>query len=77
MASKKIITVFGATGKQGGSIVEKFISDPKLKDEWAVRGVTRDVSKDSAKALASRGVEVVSVSTSRGLGRTVEFSLTP
>ncbi|EHA49387.1 hypothetical protein MCOR27_001382 [Pyricularia oryzae] len=60
MASKKIITVFGATGKQGGSIVEKFISDPKLKDEWAVRGVTRDVSKDSAKALASRGVEVVS-----------------
>ncbi|TLS23865.1 hypothetical protein PpBr36_08991 [Pyricularia pennisetigena] len=60
MPSKKIITVFGATGNQGGSIVEKFISDPKLKDEWAVRGVTRDVSKDSAKKLASRGVEVVS-----------------
>ncbi|TLD29075.1 hypothetical protein PspLS_04187 [Pyricularia sp. CBS 133598] len=60
MVSRKIITVFGATGKQGGSIVEKFISDPTLKDEWAVRGVTRDVSKDSAKKLASRGVEVIS-----------------
>ncbi|KAF4878635.1 hypothetical protein K4K49_003657 [Colletotrichum sp. SAR 10_70] len=58
--SKKIITVFGATGAQGGSVVDIFLNDPKLKAEWAVRGVTRDTTKDSSKALASKGVEVVS-----------------
>ncbi|TDZ32055.1 NmrA-like family domain-containing protein 1 [Colletotrichum spinosum] len=58
--SQKIITVFGATGLQGGSVVNIFLSDPKLKSEWAVRGVTRDTTKDSSKALAARGVEVVS-----------------
>ncbi|KXH25367.1 NmrA-like family protein [Colletotrichum nymphaeae SA-01] len=57
--AKRVITVFGSTGNQGGAIVRTFLSDPKLKNEWAVRGVTRDVSKDSAKALASLGVEVV------------------
>ncbi|KAK2596979.1 hypothetical protein N8I77_012857 [Diaporthe amygdali] len=59
MASKKIITVFGATGKQGGSIVRTFLNDPKLKDAWAVRGVSRSVEGDGAKKLAAQGVEVV------------------
>ncbi|OLN84354.1 NmrA-like family domain-containing protein 1-like protein 5 [Colletotrichum chlorophyti] len=58
--AKKIITVFGATGLQGGSVVDIFLKDAKLKSEWAVRGVTRDVTKDSAKALEAKGVEVVS-----------------
>lgn len=62
MSGKKIITVFGATGNQGGSVVETFLNDPKLKNEWAVRGITRDISKDSSKKLAAKGVEVVSVS---------------
>ncbi|KAH7027706.1 NmrA-like family protein [Microdochium trichocladiopsis] len=59
MASKKILTIFGATGAQGGGIISTFLHDAKLKNEWALRGVTRDVSKDSAKKLASQGVEVV------------------
>ncbi|TGJ88311.1 hypothetical protein E0Z10_g493 [Xylaria hypoxylon] len=59
MPAKRIITVFGATGNQGGAIVKHFLSDPKLNDAWIVRGVTRDVSKDSAKKLASQGAEVV------------------
>lgn len=61
MASKKIITVFGATGKQGGSIVRMFLNDPKLKDSWAVRGVSRSVEGDGAKKLSAQGVEVVAV----------------
>jgi uncharacterized protein YbjT (DUF2867 family) len=65
MSAKKIITVFGATGNQGGSVVETFLNDPKLKDEWAIRGITRDVTKDSSRRLAEKGVEVVSVSTTR------------
>ncbi|ROT42288.1 NmrA-like family protein [Sodiomyces alkalinus F11] len=57
--SKNIITVFGATGKQGGSVVDIFLNDPKLKNDWTVRAVTRDTSSDRAKALAPKGVEVV------------------
>ncbi|KAI1147402.1 NmrA-like family-domain-containing protein [Nemania diffusa] len=60
MSAKRIITVFGATGKQGGAVVKHFLNDPKLSSAWAVRGVTRDVSKESAKKLASQGAEVVS-----------------
>lgn len=60
--SKRIITVFGATGKQGGSVVKKFLEDPKLQPEWSIRGVTRDVSSASAKALTAKGVEMVTVS---------------
>ena len=62
MAGKKIITVFGATGGQGGSVADIFLKDPKLNSEWTVRAVTRDVTKDSAKKLQSAGAEVVSVS---------------
>ncbi|KAI0506944.1 NMRAL1 protein [Xylaria bambusicola] len=59
MSAKRIITVFGATGKQGGAIVKTFLNDPELNSTWTVRAVTRDVSKDSAKTLASQGAEVV------------------
>lgn len=63
--TKKIITVFGATGHQGGSIVSTFLNDPVLKNEWAVRAVTRDATKASALELAKKGVEVVSVSVTK------------
>ena len=61
MASKKIITVFGATGKQGGSVVRSILSDPTATSQFHVRAVTRDLSKDGAKSLASLGAEVVFV----------------
>lgn len=57
--TKKIIVVVGATGGQGGSVVGSILKDSKLNASWAVRGITRDASKDGAKALASKGVEVV------------------
>ncbi|KAK0640814.1 NmrA-like family-domain-containing protein [Cercophora newfieldiana] len=59
MAGKRLITVFGATGAQGGSVVNTFLNDPKLKSDWAVRAVTRDATKDSAKKLKDAGAEVV------------------
>lgn len=61
MAGKKIIAVFGATGQQGGSVVDIFLNDPKLKNEWSVPAVTRDITKESAKKLAAQGAEVVQV----------------
>ena len=67
MAGPKIITVFGATGQQGGSVARIFLEDAKLKSDWSVRAVTRDVTKDAAKELQAKGAEVVSVSWA-GLG---------
>ena len=50
-----IITVFGATGSQGGSVVNAVLASGQFK----VRGVTRDLESDASKALKNRGVEMV------------------
>ncbi|MES1217039.1 MAG: NmrA/HSCARG family protein [Bacteroidota bacterium] len=57
MAAKKIITVFGATGAQGGGLVRAIATDPN--SEFSVRAVTRDPNSDKSKALAAIGAEVV------------------
>jgi len=51
----KLITVLGATGFQGGSVVDALLGSK----EWKVRAVTRNVASDKAKNLAKRGAEVV------------------
>ena len=58
MADKKIIAVVGSTGSQGGGLVQAILSDPN--GGFAARAITRDPSKDKAKALSAKGVEVVS-----------------
>ena len=57
MAAKKIITVFGATGAQGGGLARSILADPG--GPFAVRAVTRNAGSDAAKALAAAGAEVV------------------
>jgi uncharacterized protein YbjT (DUF2867 family) len=57
MEARKIITVFGSTGAQGGGLVRAVATDPD--SEFSVRAVTRDVNSDKAKALAALGAEVV------------------
>ncbi|OOF97626.1 hypothetical protein ASPCADRAFT_206405 [Aspergillus carbonarius ITEM 5010] len=55
----QILTVFGATGNQGGSVIKSVLADPVLSKQFKIRGVTRDASKPAAKQLADQGVEVV------------------
>ncbi len=55
--AKKIITVFGATGAQGGGLARAILNDPD--SEFTVRAVTRNPDSDAAKALAAAGAEVV------------------
>ena len=57
-----ILTVFGATGQQGGALIEYVLKHPKLSSLYTLRGITRDVTKAGAIALKERGVEVVKVS---------------
>ncbi|KAJ7628666.1 NAD(P)-binding protein [Roridomyces roridus] len=58
-ASAPLVAVVGATGIQGGSVIKALEESDKA---YRIRGFTRDASKPAAQALASRGVEVVSVS---------------
>lgn len=58
----KLITVFGATGKQGGSVIRTILQDETLSKEFRIRGISRDTSKPAAQALFKQGVELVSVS---------------
>ncbi|KAJ4146465.1 hypothetical protein NW754_001931 [Fusarium falciforme] len=60
----KLLTVFGATGAQGGSVIRAVLADDVLSKEYKIRGITRDVSKPAAQALAGKGVEVVAADMS-------------
>ena len=57
MGNKKVITIFGATGAQGGGLARSILADPN--GPFAVRAVTRDAHSDAARALAAAGAEVV------------------
>ena len=50
----KLITVFGATGGQGGPVARAL-----LRNGFKVRAVTRDTASEKAKALRDAGAEVV------------------
>jgi len=54
---KKIITIFGATGAQGGGLARAILNDKN--SEFGVRAVTRDPNSDKAKELAAMGAELV------------------
>ncbi|RTE82096.1 hypothetical protein BHE90_003396 [Fusarium euwallaceae] len=60
----KLLTVFGATGAQGGSVIQAVLANEVLSKEFKIRGITRDVSKPAAQALAQKGVEVVAADMS-------------
>ena len=53
----RIITVFGATGAQGGGLTRAILAHPA--SGFAVRAVTRKPDSDAARALAKAGAEVV------------------
>tara|TARA_R110002003_G_scaffold234_2_gene16900 strand:- start:11711 stop:12643 length:933 start_codon:yes stop_codon:yes gene_type:complete len=55
----KILVVVGATGQQGGSVVDAVLRDAQLSKEYTIRGTSRDPDQASAQALAKKGVEVV------------------
>ncbi|EXJ90794.1 hypothetical protein A1O1_03898 [Capronia coronata CBS 617.96] len=52
----KLIVVIGATGTQGGSVVDTFLNEPG----WTIRGLTRNTSSRASQALTAKGVEMVS-----------------
>ncbi|MCE9613580.1 MAG: NmrA/HSCARG family protein [Lentisphaerae bacterium] len=57
MAQKKVIAVVGATGAQGGGVVNAILNDSK--GGFTARAITRDPSSEKARALERQGAEVV------------------
>ena len=53
----KVITVFGATGAQGGGLARAILADPA--GAFSVRAVTRRPDSGPARALAQAGADVV------------------
>jgi uncharacterized protein YbjT (DUF2867 family) len=60
----KLLTVFGATGFQGGALINYILGHPELSTIFNLRGVTRDASKPAALELKEKGVEIVQVISS-------------
>lgn len=58
--AKRLVTVFGATGNQGGAVVSTLLSNPTLSQQFSVRAVTRNTSSPKAQSLASKGVDLKS-----------------
>ena len=54
----KVLAVFGATGQQGGSVINYVRNDPELSQKYKIRAITRDVNSEKAKRLKEK-VEVV------------------
>jgi uncharacterized protein YbjT (DUF2867 family) len=57
MPDKKILAVIGATGAQGGGLVNAILNDPN--GGFVPRAITRNVNSDKAKSLAEKGAGVV------------------
>lgn len=53
--AKQLIAVMGATGRQGGGVVEELLD----REQFAVRVLTRNPTSDKAKTLQAKGCEVV------------------
>jgi uncharacterized protein YbjT (DUF2867 family) len=52
-----VITVFGATGAQGGGLARAILADPRRR--LALRAVTRKPHSAAARTLAAQGAEIV------------------
>ncbi|GAB0138979.1 hypothetical protein EsDP_00007198 [Epichloe bromicola] len=68
----KILSVFGATGNQGGSVIRSILADPVLSKQFKLRGITRNVAKPAAQALAAKGVEIADMSSAQDAAPAVQ-----
>ena len=66
----KTVTILGALGNQGKSVVQSFLDD----GTFHIRAVTRSVDSEAAKSLQTQGVEVVSGNTKDPESLTAAFT---
>jgi uncharacterized protein YbjT (DUF2867 family) len=54
----KVLAVFGASGRQGASLIDYVLNDPELSSKYKIRAITRDVNSEKFKQLKQK-IEVV------------------
>lgn len=59
MTQKKTLVVVGATGNQGGSVIQALLKDETFSSGFQIKGVTRNVESDASQALVKKGIEMV------------------
>jgi len=57
-SSAPLVVIGGITGNQGGSVFDALAASKK---PYRIRGLSRDATKPNAKALAAKGVDMVTV----------------
>ncbi|KAK7408689.1 hypothetical protein QQX98_009157 [Neonectria punicea] len=57
MSATKLITIYGATGAQGGSVARSLLRDQS--GLFKIRAISRNPASEAARTLAAAGVEVV------------------
>jgi uncharacterized protein YbjT (DUF2867 family) len=62
-SSAPLVTVIGATGNQGGSVIRALLESDK---PYRLRGITRDSSKPQALKLKEQSVELVNADITPG-----------
>ncbi|KAK4076738.1 uncharacterized protein Triagg1_4341 [Trichoderma aggressivum f. europaeum] len=55
----KVLTVFGATGNQGGAVIQSILQHASFSKEYKLRGVTRSLENDRSVELVRQGVQMV------------------
>jgi uncharacterized protein YbjT (DUF2867 family) len=54
----KVLLITGATGKQGGSVIDAILSSPSSPSDFTLLAVTRDTNSASAQKLAARSPSI-------------------
>lgn len=54
----KTLAVFGATGRQGGALINNLLQDAELSKQFKIRAITRSIGSDTAEKLEEK-VDVV------------------
>jgi len=54
----KVLVVCGATGKQGGAVIDALLDDPQGRSQFSILAVTRDPNSASAKRLAGKSAAI-------------------
>lgn len=57
--SKKTIAIFGATGRQGTSIINHILNTRSLSSQYTIRALTRSPTSPAAQSLSSQGIDIV------------------
>ncbi|KAH7208089.1 hypothetical protein BKA60DRAFT_611152 [Fusarium oxysporum] len=53
----KVLTIFGITGSQGGSVARSLLKNKV--NRFVLRGITRNLDSDQSKVLSAEGVDMV------------------